>query len=305
MTPDAHTISEQMLPVGSGHTLYVHDWGSKKAKTTFVFLHGGPGSGCSDSHKKLFNRKKNRVIFFDQRGAGKSLPAGSHKDNTTQALIQDIEHIAQHFKLTTFVLVGGSWGSTLALAYSLEFPQRITALVLRGLFTGSQTEIDFLDKGGFKAFFPDAWEKFVTSVPPEFSHDPGAYHGQNVLGKNKALSKRSAYAYAELEGSIMRIDDRYAADDFETFDPSGTSIEVLYVRNRCFMPDNFILSNAHKLTMPVWLVQGRFDAVCPPITAYELSKRIPNNTLIWTMAGHSGHERANFEVTSTIIASFD
>lgn len=304
MTPDTHTLSETMLDTGQGHRLYVQEWGNKQAKTAFIFLHGGPGSGCNDSHKLLFSPQKNRVIFFDQRGSGKSLPAGELKDNTTDHIIKDIELIADTYNLSSFVLVGGSWGSTLALAYSISHPEKVDALVLRGIFTGTQTEIDFLDQGGFRHFYPEVWDRFLDSVPEEHRDNPAAYHGPRATGANPQAVKESAYAYAQLEGSIMRLDDRITAEDFETFDPNGIRIEVHYMQNACFLPENHILDNVSKLIMPTWIVQGRYDAVCPPVTAYELDKRLPNSQLLWTVAGHGGSERQNFDATKTIIGSF-
>src|SRR5258708_10643681 len=148
MTPDKFTVKEQMLPVGDGHTLYVHEWRNPTSGRTFVFLHCGPGSGCNDGHKGLFDGSRDRVIFFDQRCAGKSTPAGSLVANTTQHLVSDIEQIRKTLHLDAFTIVGGSWGSLLALAYALEHPTQVSAMVLRGIFTGSEAEDDYLYKGG-------------------------------------------------------------------------------------------------------------------------------------------------------------
>lgn len=303
MNPDAFTINEKMIAVGDGHKLYVQVWGNPAAKTTFVFLHGGPGSGCNDSHKALFNPRKDRVVFLDQRGAGKSLPSGALEQNNTHKLIEDVEFIATRLNLKTFVLVGGSWGSTLALAYSLQHPERVNAMVLRGLFTGSQAEIDFIDKGHFRNFFPDVWETFVSRTPKTHKADPSAYHTPRALSGGEKAARESAYAYSELEGSLISLDDRHTPIDYETFEPAGTIIEMHYLANSCFMKDGHILDNAHKLTMPVWLVQGRYDAVCPPVTAFTLSQIIPNSTLLWTIAGHSGSDRGNLDAVRSIIST--
>ena len=302
MNPDAYTISEKMMTVTDGHKLYVQAWGNPAAKTTFVFLHGGPGSGCHDGHKELFNPRKHKVVFFDQRGAGRSLPYGSLEQNNTQALIEDLDTITKRLSLKTFVLVGGSWGSTLALAYGLQYPEKVSAMVLRGLFTGSQQEINFVDKGHFKDFYPEVWEAFVARTPKSHQQNPAAYHAPRVLGKNEKAAKESAYAYSELESSLISLDDRHTPEDFETFDPAGSKIEIHYLENRCFMQDNYILDNVHKLTMPIWLVQGRYDAICPPSTAFALSKLIPKNTLIWTIAGHSGSDRGNADAVRSIVS---
>ena len=161
MTPDKYTISESMLDVDNGHQLYIHDWGNQTAVKPIVFLHGGPGGSTKDHHKTSFDPTEQRVIFFDQRGCGRSLPLGSLSNNTTDDLIEDIEIIADHLNLKTFIINGGSWGSCLALAYSLAHPERVTALVLRGIFTGSQSEIDWLDSGKFRTFFPEVWAQYL------------------------------------------------------------------------------------------------------------------------------------------------
>lgn len=303
MNPDAYTINEKMMTVSGGHKLYVQTWGNPTAKTTFVFLHGGPGSGCKDRHKALFNPRKDKVVFFDQRGSGKSLPYGSLENNNTQALVDDIDLISDRLGLEKFVFVGGSWGSTLALTYGIHHPKKVTAMVLRGLFTGSQTEIDFLDKGHFKSFYPEAWEAFLARTPKSHQQNPSAYHAQKALGKDKKAAKESAYAYSELESSLISLDDRHIAKDYQKFDPVGSKIEIHYLSNGCFIKDGYILKNAHQLTMPIWLVQGRYDAICPPTTAHQLSKAIPNSTLIWTIAGHSGDDRANLDTVKSILST--
>jgi proline iminopeptidase len=302
MTPDQHTAKEFFIEVGNGHQLYVHDWGNKRAKLPIIFLHGGPGSSnCRDKNKMLFDPGVQRVIFFDQRGAGRSMPYGSIKHNTTQDLVEDIEKIATHLKLKKFVLTGGSWGSTLALAYGLKYPKRVAAMVLDGIFTGSQSEIDWLDKGGFRSIFPDAWERYVQATPKSHQHNPSAYHFKRILSDDADAARVSGYAYETMEGSVMNLDDRFAYADPTEYDPSGVRIEVHYLANRCFMPDRHLLQHARKLPMPIWLVQGRYDIVCPPVTAYELDQKLPNSHLIFTVSNHRS-EHETYNVTRTILA---
>jgi proline iminopeptidase len=287
MNPDQYTLREFYLDVGDGHQLYIQDWGFKDAKHPVVFLHGGPGSSCKDKFKMNFDPNTQRVVFFDQRGSGKSLPKGELKDNDTQKMVDDIEQIIKELKLPGVVLTGGSWGSCLALLFGIKYPKRVHGMVLNGIFTARRSEIDFLDKGGFKAFFPDIWDKYVGSVPEEFKANPSKYHYEKIFGDNPELAKGSAYAYSEmLEGPLLDLDDRYSPDDFEEFDPDGMRIELHYLKNNSFLPDNYIFNNASKLTMPIWLIQGRYDMVCPPVTAYELNKVLPNSRLIWTISGH-------------------
>jgi proline iminopeptidase len=286
MTPDEFTNQELMLEVGDGHTLYVQDWGNKVAKLPVILLHGGPGSHCKPHHRRPFDPTKQRVIFFDQRGCGQSTPYGSLDHNTTADIVEDISKIATKLGIDKFILTGGSWGSCLALAYALAHPERVSSMVLHGIFTGSQSEIDWLEKGRFANFFPDAWERYLQATPKANRTDPGVYHYQRIMSDDPKAVAESGLAYETLEGSTAKLDDRTLPADLTDYDPAGIRIEMHYMHKRCFMPDNHILDNAQKLTMPVHLVQGRYDMVCPPITAYELAKRLPDATLSLTVSGH-------------------
>lgn len=301
MTPDEYTIQELHLEVGEGHKLYVQDWGKKDAKHPILFLHGGPGAPISDRYKQRFVPTAERVLFFEQRGVGKSMPAGSLENNTTAHLIEDINKIAAHFQLEKFILVGGSWGSCLALSYAIKYPQHVKAMVLNSIFTGRKQEIEYLDQGRFRAHFPDVWERYQMTVPEKHRDNPSAYHYKHLAGNDKEKAKRAAYSYGEfLEGPLLSLDDRYSRTSYQDFDPAAMRIEMHYLMNQCFLPEGYIMDNAHKLTMPVRLIQGRYDMVCPPATAYELSKKIPDCQLIWTVAGH-GNERSNYDVNRAVI----
>ena len=301
MTPDEFTNQELMLGVGNGHTLYVHDWGNPKAKTPIVFLHGGPGGGCHDGYKQRFDPKSQRVIFHDQRGCGRSTPYGSLDHNTTEDLVDDVEKIAARLKLTKFTLTGSSWGSTLALMYALKHPKRIAKLILSGVFTASQSEVDWLDQGYFRIFYPDLWQDFVASVPASQQKDPTTYHAKRILGSDEVKALSSAELYSKLEASLMSLDSRpRPMSRDETFDPAPAKIETHYMQHNCFLPeDRYVIKNAHKITVPTWIVQGRFDMVCPPITAHELHQRIKDSKLIWTMASH-GNDRSTYDVMRTL-----
>lgn len=306
MTPDEHTIREFYIDVGDGHELYVQDWGNKKAKHPIVFLHGGPGSATNDGYKVQFDPMQHRVIFFDQRGCGKSLPYGLLKNNTTNDLIEDIEKITKQLKITSFVLTGGSWGAMLALAYAVKHPQKVQALVLNGVLTGSQAEIDYFDKGHFRNWFPEAWEQYLAATPKEHHDAPTKYHYQRILGKNEDEARQSACIYNNLEGALIGLDDRFTPDtpDDPAFDPTGMKIEVHYLASRCFLPDRHIFDNARKLTMPVWMVHGRYDMVCPPAGPYELHQKLPKSHLIWTIGGHRSSDRETQSVVKSILLQF-
>lgn len=299
MTPDQHTIQETFVSVGQGHTLYVQEWGNPKGMPV-LFLHGGPGGSCSERHRQLFNPAKHRVVFIDQRGCGRSLPYGSLEHNTTADLVEDIEKVAVHLRLQQFVLTGGSWGACLALAYGLVHPKRVKAMVLNGIFTGSQAEIDYFGKGEYRLLFPDIWEWLLSQVPKSQRHNPVAYLYRQALGTHEEAAKIAAYTCHQLETSLLSLDDRFTLKPVADYDPTDSRTEIHYMANRCFMPDRHILKQAHKLSMPIWLLQGRYDLVCPGQTAYELHKRLPNSELLWAVSGHR-NEREMWNLNRSIL----
>jgi proline iminopeptidase len=299
VSPDKHTLQETFIEVGDGHTLYVHEWGNPEGMPV-VFFHGGPGSGSKDRHKQAFDPSKHKVIFFDQRGAGRSIPYGSLENNTTTKLVEDTEKIVKHLKLTSFTIAGGSWGACLALAYGLAHPKRVKAMVLQGIFTGSQAEIDYFNSGAYALGFPDVWKELLDNTPEAHRNSPVTYHYDQVLSGDQQAVKRSAYVLENMERALLSLDDRFTPEPFNDFDPSGSILETHYMANRCFMPDRSIMTQAHKLTMPIWLIQGRYDMVCPGRTAYELNQLLPRSELIWTTSGHS-NERESWNIARTLL----
>lgn len=302
MNTDRYIISEKMLDVGDGHALYVQEWGNPDTSMPVIFLHGGPGGQIKEKHKGSFDPKTQRVISFDQRGCGKSTPYGSLENNNTEKLIGDISKIADAFNAKTFILHGSSWGSTLALAYTLANPERVHALVIGGVFTSSKTELEWIDNGQFKTFYPEVWRAYLDKTPLEHYKDPTKYHFDKVINGTTEEQKLSGYAYDCLESGVIQLDDRQTPEDFAEYDPAGIRIEMYYLQNNCFLPERYILDNAHKLNIPVHIVQGRYDMVCPPITAYELHNRLPNSYIYWTLGGHK-HEHESENIFRSIFAS--
>ena len=301
MTPDEFTNDELMLDVGDGHKLYVHDWGKANVSSAVLYLHGGPGAGSKDKYKGQFDPKRQRVIFFDQRGSGRSIPTGSLENNTTAHVLRDIDKILDHFGMDKVILTGGSWGSTLALFYGIDRPERVLAMVLDGIWTASKRETSWIEEGGYRTFYPDVWQNYLASTPLKFRDNPTSYHFKRILGDDLVAAKASGITFQTLEGSLIGLDDRFTPSSADEFDPSGIRIEVHYQANGCFMPDRHVFDNASKLTMPIYMVQGRYDMVCPPETAYELNNLLPNSELIWTTSGHRA-ERESWNVKRTILA---
>ncbi len=294
MTPDKYTNQELILDVGDGHKLYVQDWGNKAAAKPIVYLHGGPGNGCDNRDRSRFDPLKHRVIFFDQRGTGKSAPLYSLENNTTPKLVEDIEKIIKRLSLPKVILNGGSWGSTLALAFAIAHPDLVEAILIYGVFTAAKDEVDWLNNGGYKTFFPEVWQHYLEATPKEHHKDPSSYHLQQALGNDKEAAKKSAYAYGTMELALLKLDEKYLLGDYQTFDPGQITIEMSYSANNFFMDNGHILDSADKLTMPVWMVQGRYDMVCQPSVAYQLDQLLPSSQLIWTINGHlNQHEAKN------------
>lgn len=291
MTEDQYTHQTFMLPVCDGHELWVHDWGNPEANTVFFFLHGGPGSQSKDKHKIPFDPTTQRVIFHDQRGAGQSLPTGELRHNTTQALAGDITTTADHLGIKRFVVCGNSWGSTLALYYAVTNPERVSAVVVGGVWLSSKAENAYMNGGGWRTHFPDLWDWYVSTVPVEHREDPSAYHFAQALGDGPAKAAESARIFGDMEAGLISLDDRHPPTPAEDYDPAGSLIEMHYMAQGCFMPDGYILQNAGKLTMPLHIVQGRYDFVCPPTAAYALHRVVPHSTLTWVTSGHAAeHE---------------
>ncbi|MBW3568657.1 alpha/beta fold hydrolase [Candidatus Parcubacteria bacterium] len=295
---DEFTIAEHRFKTNDGiHKLYVQEWGNPDG-TPILFLHGGPGSRCSDRHKIPYNPKKHYVIFFDQRGCGQSQPNASLKHNETNYLIEDMELIRNKLKLKSFSINGGSWGSTLGLCYAIAHPDRVISMVLNGVFLATKAEIEWFERGGYKQFFPEVFEFLATGVPDSHLNNPGAYHRQKFITEGR---KESAYRYSEAELKVLRLNNQYIPPPYSNeYDTTYGTLITHYMDKACFIKENYILKNASKLTMPVHIVHGRYDMVCQPINAYNLHKKLPESNIYWTMAGHAGSDRSNFDVLSTI-----
>lgn len=302
MTVDQYTIKELVVEAGDGHELYSQQWGSPDAKERFVYLHGGPGSGVNDAAKTLFDPNKNQVLFFDQRGCGSSTPYGELANNTTDDLVQDISKVADDYGWDKFAIVGSSWGSCLGLVYAIKHQERLTRMVIGGVFTAAKKEIDFVDLGVMRSHFPDVWERYVETAPAEHAGSPSKFHFPRILSANPDDVRSSAHAYTCLEDSISSLDDRAELPRLDEFDPTPTIIEVHYLANSCFLSEGYVLANASKINVPVDIVQGRYDMITPPETAYELSRQLGQCTLTMTPAGHSQRDRANWQVLRLLVA---
>ena len=285
MLDDEFTNQNFMLPVGDGYSLHVIDWGNRDAKTPFIFLHGGPGGGIKDSQKVDFDPKAQRVIFFDQRGCGESLPTGELKDNDTERLAEDITKIADYFEIDKFNLFGYSWGSTLALYYAITRPERVKNIIIGGVFSGENDLEEMLNR--CETFFPDRYERFLDATPAEHRDNPTAYHLARAFRGTPEEQKHSIYWLDYLESTLASFDSDFRPDkNYESYLPDKMRIELHYVRNNCFMEKDFLLHNAHKITAPTYIIQGRCDMVCPPDYAYKIHKEIPDSKIYFANSNH-------------------
>jgi proline iminopeptidase len=283
------------LPVGRLHTLYWEESGNPRGIPA-VFVHGGPGGGTEPAHRRLFDPARYRIILFDQRGCGRSTPHAELRENTTWDLVADMEALRGLLGIESWLVFGGSWGSTLALAYAETHPERVLALVLRGIFLVRQKEIDWFYQGGCDMLFPDAWEDYLAAIPPEEHGDlVGAYY-RRLTSDDAAVRLAAARAWSVWEArtsKLMVSEDLVKRHDDRHFAEAFARIECHYFKHRCwFARDNQLIEDAWKLRrIPGAIVQGRYDVVCPMRSAWDLHRAWPEAALhVIPDAGHSAFE---------------
>ena len=285
------------LKVGGGHELYYEESGNPHGKPA-VFLHGGPGGGCMDKMRRFFNPEVYRIVLFDQRGSGKSRPHASLEHNTTWDLVDDIEILRVALQVDRWQVFGGSWGSTLALAYSQTHPERVTELVLRGIFMLRKKEIDWFYQKGASELYPDLWQHYLKPIPKRERHDLLHAYYKRLTGDDPGVRLQAAKAWSVWEGStsFLMPNDKIAADFGEgDLALSRARIECHYFVNGGFMEENQLIKNIDKIrNIPAVIVQGRYDVVCPCTSAWELSQAWPEADLrIVPDAGHAAFEPGN------------
>ncbi|MES9894521.1 MAG: prolyl aminopeptidase, partial [Candidatus Thiodiazotropha endolucinida] len=300
--PAIEPFTSQMLPVGNGHRLYVEQVG-KPDGIPVLFLHGGPGAGCEPYHRRFFNPDHYRVVLFDQRGCGHSTPHASLEANTTWDLVGDIERIRQQLNIEQWLLFGGSWGSTLALAYAQSHPDRVTGMVLRGIFLCRDEEISWFYQHGASRVFPDYWEDFIAPIPQQERDDLlHAYH-RRLSGENDIDRMAAAKAWSVWEGRTASLHPNPAVVSFFS-DPhtalSLARIECHYFVNHAFLRPNQLLLESDRLAdIPGVIVQGRYDLICPMTSAWELHRAWPGSEL--KVIGDAGHSAAEPGIRSALI----
>lgn len=293
--PRIKPYATHRLAVDPQHVLYVEESGDVNG-IPVLFIHGGPGSGCLPYQRTFFDPERYRIILFDQRGSGQSTPHASLENNTTQDLIADIEKIREFLHVHQWILFGGSWGSTLSLLYAQNYPDKVLAMILRGVFLCRQDELDWFYQGGVARFFPDHWRDFVSLIPePERGDVVRAYH-QRLTGNNELARMAAAKAWAKWVARTSAIQPSKTVLQAYTEAHTAMSlsrIQAHYFINKGFLEPNQILDNFAKIAhIPGVIVQGRYDMVRPMKSAYEIYQTWPKAALdIIPDAGHSATER--------------
>jgi proline iminopeptidase len=285
------------LDVNGGHRIYYEECGNPAGKPA-VFLHGGPGGGCSANMRRFWNPDVYRIILFDQRGSGKSTPHASLDNNTTWDLVNDIEVLRAALQVKRWQVFGGSWGSTLALAYAQTHPDKVTELVLRGIFMLRKKEIDWFYQHGASELFPDRWQHYLAPIPLSERADLLYAYYRRLTSDDPDVRMKAARAWSIWEGSTSTLlpNEEMAAEfGADEMAAALARIECHYFINEGFMTQNQLIDNVDRIRhIPAVIVQGRYDVVCPAVSAWELARDWPEADLrIVADAGHSAFEPGN------------
>lgn len=303
--PPTDPFDQRMLQVSGGHSIYMEQCGRPDGVPVIV-LHGGPGGGCSPAMRRYFDPSVYRIILFDQRGCGRSRPHASVKDNTTWDLVSDIETIRAELGIDRFVVFGGSWGATLALIYAISHPQAVSHLVLRGVFMMTEAELDWFYGGGAAQFWPETWARFAELIPEDEHSDMiAAYHRRLFCGDLR-IETQYARAWSSWENALASIHSNgnggEAPGDYAR---AFARLENHYFTNRGFLSeDGWILKNVDRIQhIPGIIVQGRYDMICPPARAFELSRAWRGADL--RMIRNAGHALSEPGVSAELVKAMD
>ncbi len=303
--PEIEPFDIGMLPLDGLHQMYYEQSGNPKGAPV-VFLHGGPGAGANSTHRRFFDPAHYRIVIFDQRGSGRSKPLGEIRDNTTPLLVEDIEKLRSHLGINTWFVFGGSWGSTLAIAYAEAHPDRVRGLALRGIFLCRKSEIDWF-LYGLRELAPEAWRAFSSHIPEAERGDLlKAYH-KRLMNPDPAIHMPAAKAWSVYEGScstLLPSPETVRAFAGDVLSLGLSRMEAHYFINDIFLPENHLLENIHKIRkIPTVIVQGRYDLVCPVRTADELHHVWPEAS--YTVVPDAGHSAMEPGIRAALVGAMD
>jgi len=290
--PELDFYHSDLLEVSQTHTIYYEECGNPQGKPV-VFLHGGPGSGCNPNQRRFFDPAHYRIILLDQRGCGRSLPLGETSNNTTDDLVSDIDKLRQHLNIERWLVFGGSWGSTLALTYAIAHPNHVTGLVLRGIFLSRDSELDWF-LGQSEQFFPEAWNSLLEFIQPNERTDVLEAYRKRIFAEDIKISAPAAKRWNDYESSIMSLQPSTGSNNpvSDEVQVARARVQIHYIYNGCFVSRRNLLNEVAGLShIPTIIVQGRYDMVCPPVTAWYLKQAIPHAEFhMIPDAGHSAME---------------
>ena len=298
-------FDQRVLDVGDGHSVYFEVSGNPDGIPVLV-VHGGPGGGSSPAMRRYFDPAIYKIVLFDQRGCGKSRPHAEIKNNTTWHLIADMERIREILGVEKWIVFGGSWGATLSLIYAIAHPEPVKSLTLRGVFLGRKSELDWFYGGGAGAFWPDVWHRFLEPIPKDEQDDLIAAYHKRLFGGAESDALKCAQAWTAWENTLASIqsDGAFYVPN-NAFCRAFARLENHYFYNGLFLEnDNFILSNAPRIShIPTKIVQGRYDMICPPVSAHELSLALEQAEL--KIVGLSGHALSEPRISAALAEIMD
>ncbi len=292
-----------MLDLDGHHQMYWEISGNPEGSPV-VFLHGGPGAGASASHRRFFDPEYYKIIIFDQRGSGRSKPFADITNNTTQNLVRDMEILRQYLEVENWVIFGGSWGSSLALAYGISYPERVKGFILRGLFLCTHRELNWFLKG-IRMVFPENWSEFYNYIPESERSDLLQSYYKRLVSPDTTIHEAAALAWGQFEGSCSTLlpnDRGWISGDSGRILLALARIEVHYFLNNFFLSDNYFHRYLNNIShIPATVVQGRYDMICPIVTAYDFVELWPEAELI--VVSDAGHSAMELGVRSALVAT--
>ncbi|MFD1344004.1 prolyl aminopeptidase [Litorisediminicola beolgyonensis] len=303
--PPVDPFDQRMLRVGDGHTLYVEQCGNPEGRPVIV-LHGGPGGGCSPAMRRYFDPARYRVVLFDQRGCGKSRPHASVVENTTWHLVRDIETIRTTLGIDKMAVFGGSWGATLALIYAISHPERVSHLILRGVFMMTQSELDWFYGGGAGQFWPETWARFSEMIPEDERDDLIAAYHRRLFSGDLRTETRFARAWSAWENALASVySSGQGGEAPGDYARAFARLENHYFINKGFLDeDGWILNNIDRIAdIPGAIVQGRYDMICPPRRAWELSRAWDRSEI--HMIRNAGHALSEPGISASLVRIMD
>lgn len=304
--PELDTFVANTLKRGDLHEIYYEVCGNPEGEPV-VFLHGGPGSGCNPTQRRFFDPAHYKIILIDQRGCGRSKPQGEITQNTTADLVADINHIRETLNIKQWHVFGGSWGSTLAIAYALAHPQQVTSLVLRGIFLSRPAELNWF-LGDVAHFYPEVWHALTSYLPSEARNNVLEAYSKLIFNTDINVSVPAAKQWNAFENSIMRLvpnepaPEQVLTKEQEATEVARARVQIHYIQHDCFVDGEAMLKDCEKLAhIPTIIVQGRYDMVCPPKSAWDLSRAMPHAE--FQIVQNAGHSAMEVGTTSALIAA--